>query len=390
LAAGDPWIPSGATAPDAGGDAALDRLFVIPGFGCIAAGWSVMPARQVKSVQLKMGRNVLLSDEDATYFRQRPDLTTVAGDDVNLARAGFVTVLRGEVAPDTSAASLLRVIYDDNTALVRRVEPKRIHQLDCIADSSEILRLFPSLRQERCYPALCAAIERQLSGRVRTPRAIAVSAAEQLVVLTLPGDLSNVRLCFDYITRLRRLAHPGLGICFIARRNVNLAQTRLLFEEFRAHEAIPLSLICVEEQFAGFAALPFVLSRHGADRFVYVDGGVLLTQAGWREGIANLGRHGHAIRFFQIVDDAGLPDRINGALSAGCFQWSTAAFLQWFASARHFVRGVFERNGLPSPATNRDILDAGAMRVEQIPHSRLADMIDADLLAGAQGVPAHA
>ena len=390
LAASDQWIPGGTPTPGGGGEASVDRLFVIAGFGCIAEGWSVMPGGRVKSIELKIGDNFLLSDEDATYFRSRPDLATVAGDEVNLSCAGFVTVLRGEVPTGISGVSLLRILFEDGSALVRRLEAKRFRQLDCVADSAQILRLYPSLRQERCYPALCAAIERQLARRAHVPQTIALSPSERLVVLTLPGDLSNLRLCFDYIAQLRSLAHMGVGICLVARRSVNLAQARLLFDEFNAHEAIPLSLVCVEGQFDGFAALPFILSKHGADRFVYIDAGLMLTHAGWRKAIANLNRYGHAIRFFEIVDDAGLPDRIHGSLSAACFQWSTAAFLQWSVSAHCFVRGVFERNGLPLPVTDGDLLVGAAMRLESAPHSRLADMIDADVLSGRQSFLAHA
>jgi hypothetical protein len=89
-------------------------------------------------------------------------------------------------------------------------------------------------------------------------------------------------------------------------------------------------------------------------------------------------------------DDAGFPDRVHGALSAGCFQWTTAAFLQWLGTARRFVRGVFQNNGLPDPDGERDMLAASAMRIERAVDSRLADMIDEDLLAASQSVPSHA
>jgi len=54
------------------------------------------------------------------------------------------------------------------------------------------------------------------------------------------------------------------------------------------------------------------------------------------------------------------------------------------------VRGVFERNGLPLPVTDGDLLVGAAMRLESAPHSRLADMIDADVLSGRQSFLAHA
>lgn len=390
LTVGDNWLPGSAAAAGMAADASLDRLFMVPGFGCILEGWSVSPAKRVQTFQLKVGDCVLAADDDATHFRSRPDLASVGGGPADLSRAGFVAVLRGDVPNAAMGPHLLRVFYDDGTSVVKRLDPKLLRQLDCMTDSTEILRLYPSLRHERCYPFLRDAVERQHAVRVRWPVTIAVNPAKRLVVLTLPSESANVRLCFDHVARLQKYADRNIGICLIARRTVNLSQARLLFEEFRELAPIPLSLVCVEDEFDGFAALPFVLSKLEADRFVYVDAGYILTQSGWRDAIEALGLHGHAIRFFQIIDDAGFPDRIHGALSAACFQWTSAAFLQWLSSARRFVRGVFQDNGLPAPASERDMLAAAAMRIERAAHSRLADMIDEDLLMAGQSVHAHA
>src|SRR6202034_4128148 len=127
-------------------------------------------------------------------FRPRPDLTTVAGGAANAAHAGFVTVLRGALPEDPSGAVLLRVLFDDGTALVKQLEPKLLRRLDCMTDSTELLRLYPSLRHEPCYPALLQAIERQLAGRVRAPTVIAIQPCKRLVVLNLPREPSNLRL----------------------------------------------------------------------------------------------------------------------------------------------------------------------------------------------------
>jgi hypothetical protein len=390
LTTGDTWLPGSAAAAGLAADASLDRLFMVPGFGCILEGWSVSPAKRVQTFQLKIGDCVLSADDDATRFRPRPDLTSVGGGAADLSRAGFVSVVRGDLPDAATGPNLLRVIYDDGTSCVKRLDPKLLRQLDCMADSTEVLRLYPSLRHERCYPALRDAIERQQASRVRWPIFIAISAVKRLVVLTLPSEPSNVRLCFDHVARLGNLADAEVGICFIARRTVNLSQARLLFEEFREHGSIPLSLVCVEDEFDGFAALPFVLSKLDAERFVYVDAGYVLTQEGWRDAIQKLGLHGHAIRFLQVIDDGGFPDRINGEISAACFQWTTPAFLQWLGSARRFVRGVFRNNGLPPHAVERDLLAASAMRLERAANSRLADMIDEDLLAAGQNAATHA
>jgi len=239
------------------------------------------------------------------------------------SRAGFVTVLRGALPSAVSGAPLLRVIHDDGTSLVKRLEPKLMHQLDCMSDSAEMLRLYPSVRYERFYPALLNAIHRRLSARARGPIAISAAPSQRLVVIRLPSEPSNQRLCFDCIARQGEYSESVDGICLLADRTRGMAQTKLLLEEFRSAVSVPLSLFCIDDALDGFSALPFVLSQLGTDRFVYVDGGVLLTSTGWEHASRALTRQGHCIHYFEIVDDTGAPDRINGAVSAACFGWTT-------------------------------------------------------------------
>jgi len=390
LTSGDSWIPGSAAAVGIAAEASVEQLLMLPGFGCIAEGWSLSPAKDVQTFQMKLDDCLLVADDDATYFRARPDLASVFGGRQRLSRAGFVTVLRGELPNAVTGAPLLRVIFDDGTSVVKRLEPKVLRKLDFLADSAEILRLYPALRHERFYPALLDATQKQLAGHARLPTAVLAASSRRLVVLTLPSDGHNERLCFDFIARLREHSHAQVGICLIARRTLNVAEAKLLFEEFRADKSTALSLYCVDDEFSGFSALPFLLSQLSVDRFVYVEGGVLLTETGWEHAIRTLYLHGHSIRFFEIVDDTGAPDRVNGPVSAACFQWTTAAFLDWVSSAPHFIRGVFRSNGLPKPVNGNDVLPGAAMRVERLHDSRLADLIDEDFLSTGQNVQIHA
>ena len=65
------------------------------------------------------------------------------------------------------------------------------------------------------------------------------------------------------------------------------------------------------------------IARLGAERFVHVGRGVVLNARGWREAALSVARRGHGIERFEILDDAGHPDRVDGALGAACFGWST-------------------------------------------------------------------
>jgi hypothetical protein len=391
LTSSNTWMPGNSAAAGVIAEASVDRLLMIPGFGCIVEGWAVSPTKRVQSFQMKLGDSVLVADESATYFRPRPDLTPVYGGGASIvARAGFVTVLRGALSRNVAGAPLLRVLYDDGTCSVHRVEPKLLHQLDCMADSADVLRLYPSLRYEAFYPALLAALRRGLAERVRGLRAFTVAPAQRVIVLRLPSEPNNVRLCFDCIARLGAALEPVVGFCLLADRAQGLVEAKLLFQELRSATSMPLSLFYVDDVNDGFCALPFILSQLLADRFVYVDRGVLLTAQGWEHAIKTLGRSGHSINFFEFVDDLGALDRVHGALSAACFGWTTAALLSWIEQAPPLVQGVFSTNGLPEPRGARHVLAGAAIRVEPLPSSKLADMIDEDLLSSSKHANVHA
>jgi hypothetical protein len=391
LTSNSSWVPGNAQAVGIAAEASLDRLLMVPGFGCIVEGWAVSPAKRVQTFQLKLADCVLIADEASTYFLPRPDLASVFGGGTSVvARAGFVTVLRGALPSTVSGAPLLRVIHDDGTSFVQRLDPRLLHQLDYISDSAEILRFYPSLRHERFYAVLLDAIRRRLADKVRAPVAISAAPCQRVIVLRLPSERSNQRLLFDCIARSGGNPH-GIGVCVVADHERGLAEAKLLFEELRPIASMPLSLFCVDDVNDGFNSLPFLLSQILAERFLYVDRGVLLTARGWEQGKVFLAGHGHRIQFGEIVDDAGAPDRIHGSLSAGCFAWTSAALLAWIASAPRFIHGVFKTNGLPKPLTGSQVLTSAATRAEVPRSSRLADMVDEDLLDSyRQGVRASA
>jgi hypothetical protein len=382
LTSSSSWVPGSAAAAGMAAAASIDRLLMVPGFGCIAEGWAVSPTRRVSTFQMKIGDCVLVADESSTYFRARPDLSSVFGGGAGLvARAGFVTVLRGAITVSASGAPLLRVIHEDGTAFVQRLEPKLLHPLDCISDSREILQLFPSFRHERFYPALLTALRHQLRERIRPPSEFFAAPASRVIVMRLPAQKGNQRLCFDQIARLDSMTDAAIGVCLVADRGEGLTESKLLFEEISSTVSRALSLFFVEDSNDGFNALPFLLSQLQADRFVYVDRGVLLTTRGWIQAIKALMGHGQGISFFEIVDDSGEPDRVNGAVSAACFGWTSAALYGWVRSAPRFLRGVYGTNGLPEPHTGGQVVSAAAMRIEQARLSRFADLIDEDLFA---------
>jgi hypothetical protein len=386
LTSGRQWIAGNAAAAGLAAAASLDRLLMIPGFGCLAEGWAVCPTKAVKSLQVKLGDCVLSAQESVTYFKPRPDLNHVFGGGSVVARAGFVTALRGDLPAAVGGAPLLKVLYGDGSASVHALEAKLPRYLDCLYDSADVLKLYPSLRHERFYPDLLSALRQGLAQGGAAVLPMAVAPMTRALVLRLPASSANLRLSFDGLARLEQAGDPLLGIALIADNGPGLAEAKLLFNEFRAAHSVPVSLFCLEDPTKGFAALPGVLAQIHADRFVFMDQGALLTPRGRNQALESLASGGHAIHWFEFIDDCGSPDRINGELSAAGFGWSTAALYAWLPASTPLVRGVRAGNGLPAPQRAAQVRAASAMRVERQGPSRLADLIDEDLLASRHGV----
>jgi hypothetical protein len=382
LTSGQSWLPGNAAAAGIAAEASIDRLLLIPGLGCLVEGWAMCPSKRIESFEMKVGDTLLVAEPSSTYFRPRPDLAEVFGAASRVARAGFVTLLRGDLPAAVAGAPLLRVLYADGSSSVHAGDSRQLRTLDCLADSEEVLALYPSLRYEPFYPALLSGLQRHLKAHVSVPQALEVTPVSRVIVMRLPVESANRRLCFDFIARLAPL-DPAVGVCLIADDTRGLPAAKLEFHELKEASGLPLSLYTLDATVDGFAALPLILAQLLADRFVYVDRGVVLTPEGWEAARASLRRGGHAVHFFEFIDDAESPDRIHGALSAGCFGWSTAALFAWLPTAPRFVRGVYGTNGLP-PASRAHVFSGAAMRVEAPVVAPLADLIDHDILRAAR------
>lgn len=380
LHSGGNWMAGNAAAAGIAAEGGLDRLLMVPGFGCFAEGWAVSPAKRIETFQMRIGDCVLTADEASTGFRPRADLAAVFGGGGTTAHAGFSTVLQGALPADAAGAPLLRVVHDDGTGAVLRVEPKLLRRLDPVADGEELLALFPAIRHEPFWDAFIKAQQRNLAQARREPAVLAAAPAERLVVVRLPGEIGNLNLVFDRLARHLPELGEATGLCIVADGGRGRSEALMRFEELRGGTAAPLSLLAVPHGHDILSELPFVLATLNPERFVHVGRGIVPNAAGWRAADASLSRRGHGLDRFEILDDAGRPDRVDGALGAACFGWSTAAFLAHAAETPALTRGLFGDSGLPvSPGRDRHHR-ACALRIERAAVSRLADMIDADLL----------
>ncbi|KQT48891.1 hypothetical protein ASG43_08605 [Aureimonas sp. Leaf454] len=385
LHSGSNWLPGNAAATGVAAEAGIDRLLLLPGFGCLAEGWAVSPAKRIVTFHMKIGDGVLVADEAATSFRARPDLQSVFGNVASVvSRAGFATVLRGSIGADASGAPLLRVVHEDGSMAVQRVEPKILRRLDPVADGEEILRLFPALRHEGFYSDFLACAARVWSQRSGDMQSLALRPARRAIVMRLPSDISNLNLCLDRLSRHAADFSPDIGIALLCDQGRARGEALLRLEELARQVSAPLSLFMLSHENDALAELPAILGRMGAERFVHLGRGIVPTATGWVAVQDYLDRHGHAIERFEIVDDVGSPDRVDGAVSAAAFGWTTPALLEWSLSAPRFSRGLYKNSGLPQTPGRDRVARAAMMRVERPRAARLADMLDEDLLRSTE------
>ncbi len=378
------WLPGAASAGGTFVEGGVDRLLLIPGFGALAEGWAVSPAKRVETFHLKIGDTVLSADEPSTSFRPRADLQAVFGAAPSItARAGFAAIFRGALPVGAASTPLLRVVLEDGTSAVLRIDAKAPRRVDLVSDGDEVLALFPSLRFEPSYPALLSAVQTTLRSEWREPMVLSLAPAERVVVIRLPGEEASLRLVFDRAARTLRNLPEGVGLAFVADTGRLRAEALLRFEELRERARAPLSLFAVAHPDEIMAELPWLLARLGAGRFVHVGRGLVLTNEGWAGAIRSLERRGHFLDRFEIVDDEGRPDRVDGSLAAACFGWSTPALIEWSRTAPRFLRGTHGTGALPDHAAFDRIVPGGAIRLERPRASRLADLIDGDVLKGA-------
>ncbi len=338
---------------------------------------------------MRLGDCVLVAEEGATTFRPRPDLQPVFGGTASpVARAGFQAVLRGGLPVDAGGAPLLRVVHDDGTMAVSRVEPKVLRRLDLVGDGEEVLRLFPALRLEPFWRAFLAAARRSLAEHLREPAVQALAPAPRMLVLRLPGEPSNLALLFDRLAAEADVLPADAGIALLADLGRGRGEALLRFHDLKAAlPGRPLSLLFLAHEDDALGELPDILSRLGAERFVHLGRGLVPTAEGWAAIGAALARRGHGLDWLEVVDDLGRPDRVDGAFTAAAFGWSAASFLEWSVSAPRFTRGLHRESGLPLNEAGERRAPGAAMRVERPRASRLADMVDEDLLAGRDRAP---
>lgn len=351
VASPESWVPDSARAVGFAAHAAMDRLIMLPGFGCLAEGWAMSPAKRVERLAIKCGERVMHADPLATYFRARGDLRDAfpgCGGAV-AERAGFVTVFRGRIRPEEFMEPILKVVYADGTSSNHPVGPQSMRQLGHSAAMEEVLLLYPSLRQEAFFADFARALRRDAAARIGGLTAWrSTPCPDRAVVLALPRGRSDLYLLLEEVRDLAaRLPDPP-GFVVLAERGTNRAELLTLFAGLveAAGERSPCSLFFVDEIEQAFRLCGPALEAAGARRFLFLGPDIVLSAEGWARGLALL----------DAMADGAPPQLLGiegGEDGADVLVWTADAFraalprLPVFLGGRHGDQGLAAAGFVP-------------------------------------------
>lgn len=374
------WTPGNSAAAGLEVHASVDRMLMVPGFGCFAEGWVVSPTRRFESLELKVGNTILVADLASTYFKSRPDLNNIVGGGSGITdRAGFITIFRGSLPRDVLGASSLRVRFSEDVSSVHTVDAKHLHTLDLVADSVELLRLFPSLRNEPSFPEFYRAIQQQLRNRNSAPASICKARSDRVLVVQWPQNLDQQLLMLDELScHSVMLSQANIGLAVLVSRVTALAIVKHHCAELqRLVPGLKLSLFICSAAYSEFDNIPFVVSDVDAQRFAFIGSGVIPTRSGWIAMVDWLLQDKDEMVFLEVLNDLATPDKVSGSITAEAWGWNAPVLLEWACYAPRFVRGHYTDNGLLGfSAANVAVLRNAATRTEYTISSALADLID--------------
>ena len=330
----DSWQPTdGAAGPQV--RASLEKVLVLPSFGCLVIGWALSPLKAIENFGLKFGSTILSCDTSALSFWPRPDLASlVPGCDLLTDRAGFVAIFRGVIPPRDLDNPVLKVLLSDGSATNHNVDMKVVQRLGRAASIDNVLQLYPSLRSESFFRDFAAAVRQDARSLAEQADAFKVSPCQRAVVIGIPNERSDAFLLFENVRHRFRGRRHGPGLVFVAGRGATRHAVIGLFQELTASTELPCSLFFVDDPAGSSYALPNILGQLGADRFAFCAPGVLLTDEGWDAAVAR--EEGLTLI---AIDDAASHGQENG-LSMDCFAWNRTNLGQWLRVAPSFLGGL--------------------------------------------------
>ncbi len=383
LNAMDNWLPTRSAAQWHAAETSVDRVLLVPGLGCLVDGWVISPIKRVEALRLRVGSTVLVAHPDSLYWKARTDLLAAfPGGARMVEKAGFVGLFTGEVEPEDFADPVLKLAFEGGGSVNYSIAPKVFRRLGHSASVADAEKFFPALQEEAFFPQFALAAIRAERG-ARPPVPISVTQSLRCMVFVLPQDRCDMFMLFEDLAQQCRLGAGVEAFAFIAAAQSNRSDALWLFREFEAAYGLPRNIACsllvVETASQAFGLLPDILGTLGAQRFVFCDAGVFLTETGWARAREALAAAATRLEFFGFEPEA-FERRPSSQESARCFAWSAVPFIQWALAAPAFMGGFFKDNMLRAKTGQALHVDA-ARCTRRHAASQIEDAVNAAVYA---------
>ncbi len=290
MLSGRSWLPETAALSGATVQAAVDEILALPGFGCFIHGWLLSPTKRLVRLSVKLADRVLHSVPGSLYFLPRPDLAAAAPKMPGLLdRAGFVAVMTGMLQPEDLAAPVLKAWFSDGTSVNFLLEPQVVRRLGHAVPYEAALNFYPALMNESFFADFAGAVRDEMTGRLAASQSLGVAAqAERYIIAILPPHPSDARLMVDQLALNLRGRDPLPAVALVAEQGMARAQLPLMADWVRATTGAPCALFTVDDTSKPFLALPAILDRLGAKRFMVVGNGAFPDAAAWSGSLDTL------------------------------------------------------------------------------------------------------
>lgn len=358
---------------------AVDRLLLVPGYGCLMEGWVMSPVKPVSRIALRFGDTVMACDPLSLHWKPRHDLVAPFPAFPALAgRAGFVASFFGNIPEAYPSDPILKVIFEDGTSANYVVPRNVISRLGHSATLGDAQALFPAIEYEPFFPDFAAALRKTAKTMAGEVVSLLPGKTDRAAIFAISPETCDAFYLFDMLRRHLQQDNLPPGLVFVAQRSTARSHAIYLFREFVRTTSIKASLILIDSIEYAFYALPQILRVAGARRFVFVGPGVILNDDGWQAMIDGLRPEASGLRFLEVDQDGPEPPA-NEAASAACFAWDLGPFLGWAARSPGYVGGFWQDNGLLAavpPGQDPDLVRHAAVYGAAPVHPRLVVAIN--------------
>jgi hypothetical protein len=367
------WLPNTAAHEDV--KAAVDRLLILPGFGCFVIGWVLSYVHEAQGVILKVGDIILPMNASSLRFFDRPDLASAFPDAAYLCpRAGFCCFFPGDPDIRLLEQPLVKILLDDGGVVVFRVELGKIRRLGYSESFDSLFALYPALDREAFFPSLKQSIRALYQSRMSQLTPFRIAKAPRALVVALPDDPHDCRLAFeDLFHNVGRFLPLDCGIAIIGSVTQRHGQVVELYEGLAGDLDRPSSLVFCENTVSAIYILSELLLLMGADQFVFLETNHFLTEGGWEMVREMLKSPPRDPVFLGVVD----PDTLNEPVNASsCLAWNRRALSAWSEEMPLLIETPFDHDDFPRQKPSPDVRGKGAYLSKSKPVSRIAALLN--------------